>query len=66
MLLGKTFSFTPDEANVDDLAKACDYPIIYSLLLRILTFVSYAKLANRMRNLHAFTDIIYHVAHIKP
>ena len=23
ILLGKTFSFTPDEANVNDLAKAC-------------------------------------------
>ena len=27
MLLGKTFSFTPDEANVEDLAKACDLTI---------------------------------------
>ena len=31
MLLGKTFSFTPDEANVEDLAKACDLIIIYSV-----------------------------------
>ena len=27
----KTFSLTPDEANVDDLAKACDLLIIYSV-----------------------------------
>ena len=31
MLLGKIFSFTPDEANVDDLAKACALPIICSV-----------------------------------
>ena len=31
MLLGKTFSFTPDEANVDDLSKVCDLLIIYSV-----------------------------------
>ena len=31
MLYGKTFSFTPVEANVDDLAKPCDLPIIYSV-----------------------------------
>ena len=24
MLVGKKFSFTPDEANVDDLVKACE------------------------------------------
>ena len=34
---GEKFSFTPDEANVDDLAKACVKPIIYSVLLRIKT-----------------------------
>ena len=28
---GETFSFTPDEANVDDLVKACAKPIIYSV-----------------------------------
>ena len=39
MLLGKIFSFTPDEANVDDLLKACDLLIIFFCLLRILTFV---------------------------
>ena len=31
ILLGKAFSFTPDEANVDDLIKACDLLIIYSV-----------------------------------
>ena len=30
MLLGKTFSFTPDEANVGDLAKDSTLLIIYS------------------------------------
>ena len=25
MLLGKTFSFTPEEAKVDDLVKACEF-----------------------------------------
>ena len=29
MLLGKTFSFTPDQVNADDLAKASDLLIIY-------------------------------------
>ena len=29
MLLGKTISLTPDEVNVDDLAKACDLLRIY-------------------------------------
>ena len=28
-VLGKIFSFTPDEANVDHLAKVCDLLIIY-------------------------------------
>ena len=31
MLLGKTFSFTHDEANVDDLAKACALLTFYSV-----------------------------------
>ena len=31
MLLGKTFSLTPDEANVDDLANACALLTIYSI-----------------------------------
>ena len=31
MLLGTTFSFTPDKANVDDLLKACYLLIIYSI-----------------------------------
>ena len=43
MLLGKTFSFTPDEANVDNLAKVCDLLIIFFCLLRILTFVLYTE-----------------------
>ena len=30
-VVGKTFSFAPDEANVDDLAKACALLIIYSV-----------------------------------
>ena len=37
MLMGKAFSFTPDEANVEDLAKACDLTINLFCLLRILT-----------------------------
>ena len=32
MLLGKTFSFMPDETNVDDLEEACDLLIIYSVI----------------------------------
>ena len=36
LLLGKTFSFTPDEANVEDLAKACDHNK-FILLVKILT-----------------------------
>ena len=44
MLLGKTFSFTPDEANVDDLAKSPDLQKNFSVSLRILTFVSYTEM----------------------
>ena len=43
MLLGKTFSFTPDEANVDDLAKACDFTINLFCLLENPDLVSYAE-----------------------
>ena len=31
-------------------------PIIYSVLLRILTFVSYTELTNRMRNIHVLIE----------
>ena len=31
MLVGKTISFIPDEANVDDMAKACEWQQIYSV-----------------------------------
>ena len=31
MLLGKTFSFTQDEANIEDLVKACDLITIFML-----------------------------------
>ena len=37
MLLGKTFSFTPDEANVENMVRACDLTINLFCLLRILT-----------------------------
>ena len=30
-ILRETFSFTPDEANVDDLGKACALTILYSV-----------------------------------
>ena len=30
-VVGKTLPFTPDEANVDDLVRACALPIIYSV-----------------------------------
>ena len=31
MFMEKTFSFTPDEANVDDVAEACELQHIYSV-----------------------------------
>ena len=31
MLVVKTFSFTPDEANVDDLTNGCEFEQIYSV-----------------------------------
>ena len=43
MLLGKTFSFTHDEANVEDLAQACELIINLFYLLRILTLCHIQK-----------------------
>ena len=45
MLVGKTFFFTPDEANVDDLAKACEFTIKKFILFSDNTdLVSYTRM----------------------
>ena len=51
MLLGKTFSFTSDEANVHDLAKACDHFIIYSFYWESCHCVIY--IVKNRRNINA-------------
>ena len=38
-VVGKNISFTPDEANVDDLMIACALPIIYFVWILILCHV---------------------------
>ena len=43
MLLGKTFSFTPDEAHVDDLVKACEFYNKFILFSENLDLVSYTQ-----------------------
>ena len=42
-LVGKTFSFTPDEANVDDLAKACEFSTKFILFSENIDLVSYIE-----------------------
>ena len=55
MFLGKTFSFTPDEANFDDLVKACDLLIIILFIENPDLCVIY-RVKNRMRNIHALNE----------
>ena len=43
MLLGKTVSFTPDEANVDDLVKACEFYYKFILFSENSDPVSYTE-----------------------
>ena len=45
MSVGKTFSFTTDEANVDDLVKACELQQNLFCLVRILTLCHYKIIA---------------------
>ena len=44
MLLGNTVSFTPDEANVDDLAKAGEFYNKFILFRENPDFVAYTEL----------------------
>ena len=51
LLLGRTFSLTPEEARVDDLAKACAQ-IKFILFIEKTNLVSHIYSINRMRNIH--------------
>ena len=57
MLLGWTLSLTPEEASVDDLAKA-HVKIKFILFIEKTDLVSYIYWTNRMRNTH--TVINFH------
>ena len=51
LLLGRTFSLTPEEARVDDLVKAC-VQIKFILFIEKTELVSHIYSINRMRNIH--------------
>ena len=44
MLVGQTFSFTPDEVKVDDLAKACEFSTKFVLFTKNSDLVSNTEL----------------------
>ena len=44
--MGKTVSFTPDEANVDDLAKPCKFSTQFILFSENTDLVSYTDFLN--------------------